>query len=118
MQTLNSIIVHCGRNRAKKDSLTTVNLVFLLLKTVFDCVSRLLIYSTFMFVVNEGQFSTLMTVKAYYATFAVLVIFNMIINTNEQYCSAETWRHGPLVLSLGLKGLGLWGLGPGLDNFA
>ena len=25
---------------------------------------------------------------------------------------------GPLVLSLGLKGLGLWGLGPGLDNFA
>ena len=24
----------------------------------------------------------------------------------------------PLVLSLGIKGLGLWGLGPGLDNFA
>ena len=71
--------------------MTTVNLVFLLLKTVFDCVSRLLIYSTFMFVVNEGQFSTLMTVKVYYATFAVLVIFNTIINTNEQYCSAKTW---------------------------
>ena len=63
--------------------MTAVNLVFLLLKTVF--------FSTFMFVVNEGQFSTLMTVKAYYATFAVLVIFNTIINTNEQYCSAKTW---------------------------
>ena len=70
--------------------MTTVNLVFLLLKTVFDCVSRLLIFSTFMFVVNEGQFSTLMTVKAYYATFAVLVIFNAIINTPRSYVTAET----------------------------
>ena len=71
--------------------MTTVNLVFLLMKTVFDCISRLLIYSTFMFVVNEGQFSTLMTVSAYYMTFAVLVIFNTIINRNEQYFSARTW---------------------------
>ena len=71
--------------------MTIVNLVFLLMKTVFDSVSRLLIYSTFMFVVNEGQFSTLMTVKAYYATFSVLVIFNTIINSNEQYSSAKTW---------------------------
>ena len=71
--------------------MTTANLVFLLMKTVFDCVSRLLIYSTFMFVVNEGQFSTLMTVMAYYTTFAVLVIFNTIINSNEQYRSSRTW---------------------------
>ena len=81
----------CCRNRAKKDSLTTVNLVFLLLKTVLDCISRLIIFATFMFVVNDGQFSTMMTVKAYYSTVAVLMTFNMIINSNEKYCSVKTW---------------------------
>jgi len=71
--------------------LTTNNLVFLLLKTVLDCISRLVIFSTFMFVVNDGQFSTMMTVTVYYTTVAVLMAFNMIINSNENYCSAKTW---------------------------
>ena len=71
--------------------MTTNNLVFLLLKTVFDCISRLIIFATFMFVVNDGQFSTMMAVTAYYTTVAVLMIFNMIINSNENYCSAKTW---------------------------
>ena len=71
--------------------MTIVNLIFLLLKTVLDCISRLIIFATFMFVVNDGQFSTVMTVTAYYTTFAVLMIFNMIINSNENYCSAKTW---------------------------
>lgn len=81
----------CCRNRAKKGSLTIVNLIFLLLKTVLDCISRLIIFATFMFVVNDGQFSTVMTVTAYYTTFAVLMAFNLIINSNENYCSAKTW---------------------------
>ena len=71
--------------------MTKVNLVFLLLKTVFDCISRLIIFATFMFVVNDGQFSTMMTVTAYYSTVAVLMTFNIIINNNENYCSAKTW---------------------------
>ena len=71
--------------------MTKVNLVFLLLKTGFDCISRVIIFATFMFVVNDGQFSTVMTVKAYYSTVAVLMIFNLIINSNENYCSAKTW---------------------------
>ena len=81
------------RNRAKKDSLTTPNLVFLMLKTVFDCTSRIIIYSTFMFVVNDGEFSTLLTVAAYYSTFAVLLLllFNIIINGKDNYCSAQIW---------------------------
>ena len=71
--------------------MTKVNLVFLLLKTGFDCISRVIIFATYMFVVNDGQFSTVMTVKAYYSTVAVLMTFNMIINSNENYCSAKTW---------------------------
>ena len=71
--------------------MTKVNLVFLLLKTVFDCISRLIIFATFMFVVNDGQFSAVMTVTAYYSTVAVLMTFNIITNSNENYFSAKTW---------------------------
>ena len=74
--------------------MTTLNLAFLLLKTIFDCTSRILLFATFMFVVNEGQFSTIMTLTAYYTTVVVIMAFNIVINDNETYCSAKTWIGG------------------------
>ena len=71
--------------------MTTLNVVFLLLKTIFDCTSRILLFATFMFVVNDGQFSTMLTVKVYYTTVGVLMMYNIVINDNETYCSARTW---------------------------
>ena len=44
-----------------------------------------------MFVVNDGQFSTMLTVKVYYTTVAVLMMYNIIMNDNETYYSARTW---------------------------
>ena len=72
----------------------TLNLVFLLLKTIFDCTSRILLFATFMFVVNDGQFSTMITVTAYYSTVALIMAYNIVINDNETYCSARTWIGG------------------------
>ena len=80
-----------SRNRAKKNSLETTNQVFLLLKTTFDCVSKVLMFATFMYVVNKGQFSSMMTLTAFYANLAVLIIFNIIVNNNTNYKSARTW---------------------------
>ena len=74
--------------------MTTLNLAFLLLKTILDCTSRILLFATFMFVVNEGQFSTMMTVKAYYTTVTVIMAYNIVFNDNETYCSARTWIGG------------------------
>ena len=74
--------------------MTTLNLAFLLLKTIFDCTSRILLFATFMFVVNDGQFSTIMTVKVYYTTVAVIMAYNIVFNDNETYCSARTWIGG------------------------
>ena len=71
--------------------MTTLNLAFLLLKTIFDCTSRILLFATFMFVVNDGQFSTIMTVKVYYTTVAVIRAYNIVFNDNETYCSGRTW---------------------------
>ena len=44
-----------------------------------------------MYVVNKGQFSSMMTLIAFYANLSVLIIFNIIVNSNTDYKSAKTW---------------------------
>ena len=61
------------------------------MKTTFDCVSRILLFSTWLYVVNDGQFSSAKTVLAFYSTFLLLVIFNTVLNKSGKYCSAKTW---------------------------
>ena len=61
----------------------------LLLKTTCDCISRITLFSVFMYVQNEGQFSTLKTVIAYYSVFILMVFFNTYINKNKNFWSAK-----------------------------
>ena len=75
-----------NRNRAKRSSFTSLNLVFLLAKTTLDCVARIVLFSTWLYVQNEGQFSSARTVIAYYSTFMVLVLFNGLCSKSE-----KTW---------------------------
>ena len=91
MHKLKSFLQGFSRNRAKKNSLETTNQVFLLLKTTFDCVSKVLMFATFMYVVNKGQFSSMMTLTAYYSTLGILIIYNTMINHNKNYKTAKTW---------------------------
>ena len=83
--TLSLKIVCSYRNRAKRNSFTILNLVFLLLKTTLDCVARIVLFSTWLYVHNEGQFSSARTVGAYYATFFVLFLFNSICNKSKTW---------------------------------
>ena len=78
------IIISKIRNRAKKNSFTSLNLVFLLLKTTLDCVARIVLFSTWLYVQNEGQFSSARTVIAYYSTFMVLLFFNAFFTKREK----------------------------------
>ena len=77
------------RNRDKKEAFTMTHMVCLLLKTTCDCISRITLFSVFMYVRNEGQFSTRMTVIAYYSVFILLMIFNTWINKNKNFWSAK-----------------------------
>ena len=79
------------RNRAKRNSLTAVNMVFLLMKTMFDCIARILIFSTWLYVTNEGRFCSSQTVIAYYNTLIILLFFNIVFNKTDDYCSVKTW---------------------------
>ena len=56
------------------------------MKTTMDCVARIVLFSTWLYVQNEGQFSSARTVIAYYSTFMVLVLFNIFCNKSE-----KTW---------------------------
>ena len=80
-----------SRNRAKRNSLTIFGQVFLLLKTTLDCTSKITLFGSYMYVVNKGQFSSMMTLTAFYANLTVLIIFNIIVNNNTNYKSAKTW---------------------------
>ena len=64
---------------------------FLLLKTLFDSISRILLFATWLYVINDGQFSSTKTVIAYYSTFTLLFIFNAIFNKQKDYTSSRTW---------------------------
>ena len=63
----------------------------LILKTVFDSVARLLIFSIWMYVSNSGQFSSVSTIAAFYILLLVLLIFNIIFNRNNQKKSFSLW---------------------------
>lgn len=82
---LSKIFFASYRNRAKKNSFTSLDLVCLLIKTTLDCVARIVLFSTWLYVHNEGQFSSARTVIAYYSTFMVLFIFNSLCNRNETW---------------------------------
>ena len=68
-----------------------VNMVFLLMKTISDCIARILIFSSWLYVTNDGRFSSGQTVLAYYSIFFMLFFFNIIFNKTDNYCSVKTW---------------------------
>ena len=80
-----------ARNRDKNNSLTGKSVFVLMTKIVCDCVSRILLFSAWLYVVHNGQFSTLRTLAAYYVTFLIMFIFNIIFNRSKNFRSAKYW---------------------------
>ena len=57
--------------------------MFLLTRIILDCVARLVLFSTWLYVQNEGQFSSAWTVIAYYSTLMVLILFNALFTKSK-----------------------------------
>ena len=64
---------------------------FLMLKTVFASISRVLLLSAWLYVTNNGEFSSLRTFFGYYLTVLVLVIFHFFFNKMRPSCSSSYW---------------------------
>ena len=54
------------------------------MKTTLDCVARIVLFSTWLYVQNKGQFSSARTVIAYYSTLLVLVLFNAVFTKSKK----------------------------------
>ena len=80
------------RNRDKKDALTgSTAPTLLIIKIVLDSMSRILLFSSWLYVTNHGHFSSIQTLIAYYTVFAVLVIFNIIFNDSRDLGRGKYW---------------------------
>ena len=79
------------RNSDKKESLDTDSLVVLVLKIVFDSASRIVLFSCWLYIYNEGQFSTWIVFIAYYLVVSLLFIFNLIFNDTRDFSSLTYW---------------------------
>ena len=80
VQTIIYFISVYFRNNSKKESLTIVHLVVLVVKISFDSVSRILMFSSWLYVTNDGQFDTWTVTIAYYAVVVLMFIFNLIFH--------------------------------------
>ena len=80
------------RNRDKKDALTgSTAPTLLIIKIVLDSMSRILLFSSWLYVTNHGHFSSIQTLIAYYTVFAVLVIFNIVFNDSKDLGRGKYW---------------------------
>ena len=61
-------------------ALKGLSLVILNCKIILDCLAMILLFSSWLYVTNDGHFSTWSTLNAFY-TFVVMFIFNTIFNT-------------------------------------
>ena len=87
----NILMLPCCRNCATGESFTGTNQVLLTLKVILDCASRTVIFSAWLYVTNDGQFSSLRTLTAFYLTLFVLILYNATCNTTKHYWSPRTW---------------------------
>ena len=71
--------------------MTTMNFIFLILKTIFASISRIMLFSTWLYFTNEGQFSSFKTLIAYYLVFFILFLFNTFFNKSRPSCSSTFW---------------------------
>ena len=89
--TLHFVIKLSWRNADKRDALSTNSLVVLILKIIFDSISRILIFGIWMFVHNNGKFSSFYTVTAYYSAVLLLLLFNLSFNHERELTSMRFW---------------------------
>ena len=71
------------RSRTRQGSYETRNLLGLMSVTIFAAMSRVLLFSIWLYVFNHGQFSSIMTLIAYYTFFSMIIVFHIVVNKKK-----------------------------------
>ena len=75
------------RSRTRQGSYTTRNLLGLMSVTIFAAMSRVLLFSIWLYVFNNGQFSSIMTLIAYYTFFSMIIVFHIVVSKKKPVLS-------------------------------
>ena len=62
-----------------------------MLKVILDSVAKILLFSSWIYVINDGEFSSVYTLVAYYTIFGVLVIFNLATSNSRDFHRGKFW---------------------------
>ena len=62
-----------------------------MLKVILDSVAKILLFSCWIYVINNGEFSSVYTLAAYYTVFGVLAIFNILTNNSRDFHRGKFW---------------------------
>ena len=61
------------------------------MRVTLSCVSRILIFSSWMFVTYDGNFHPTATILGFYITFSIMVVFNVVLNKSKDILSLGYW---------------------------
>ena len=102
------------RNRDKKGALTGASAAVLLgrnilicgfqtkfnisVRVTLSCVSRVLIFSSWMFVTFDGNFHPIATISGFYLTVLIMIIFNIVFNKSADILTFKYWIGKPELL--------------------
>ena len=62
-----------------------------MLKIILDSVAKILLFSSWIYVINDGEFCSVYTLVAYYTIFGVLVIFNLATSNSKDFHRGKFW---------------------------
>ena len=71
----------------------------MILKVILDSVAKILLFSCWIYVINNGEFSSVYTLAAYYTVFGVLVIFNIITSNNRDFHRGKFWIGSSVIIT-------------------
>ena len=75
--------MNVNRNRAKNGAMEAKVLAVMIAKILCDSCGRLIVFSTCMYYIGSGNFSTLYTLLWFYSMVATLIVFYSIFNEDR-----------------------------------
>ena len=71
------------RNRDKSGALSPMLMTLLVLKIFLESLGKVIIFSTFLYINNNGQFDAIQTIVGFYSMVLVMIIFNGIFSRHH-----------------------------------
>ena len=93
LNLLNSFKHVLSRNISKLEALDGKHLVVFLLKVLFDAASRIIFLGAWVYTINNGQFSAILTILYFYSMTLVYFFTDLIFSCVEKMEKTRSFRN-------------------------